>query len=201
MAAGDFVDELVGLAVLGVERLEVHQDLCELAGTTGLLLVRVFLVHDGLADRLAVCNLRVTDVALHLEFTTHTVDDDVELQLAHAGDQGLAGLFVGLHLEGRILVGQLRQSDAHLLLVGLGLRLHGHLDHRIREGHGFEGDRGLLVAQGITGGDVLQTHEGVDVAGFGSIHRVLLVGVHLEDLADALLLALGGVKHGPSRIR
>ena len=63
VAAGDFVDELVGLAVLGVERLEVHQDLCELAGTTGLLLVRVFLVHDGLADRLAVCNLRVTDVA------------------------------------------------------------------------------------------------------------------------------------------
>ena len=100
--------------------------------------MRVFLVHDGLADRLAVCNLRVTDVALHLEFTTHTVDDDVELQLAHAGDQGLAGLFVGLHLEGRILVGQLRQSDAHLLLVGLGLRLHGHLDHRIREGHGVE---------------------------------------------------------------
>ena len=162
--------------------------------------MRVFLVHDGLADRLAVCNLRVTDVALHLEFTTHTVDDDVELQLAHAGDQGLAGLFVGLHLEGRILVGQLRQSDAHLLLVGLGLRLHGHLDHRIREGHGFEGDRGLLVAQGITGGDVLQTHEGVDVAGFGGIHRVLLVGVHLEDLADAFLLLLGGVEDGVARL-
>ena len=200
VAAGDLILELEGLALGGVERLEVHQDLCELAGTTGLLLVRVFLVHDGLADRLAVCNLRVTDVALHLEFTTHTVDDDVELQLAHAGDQGLAGLFVGLHLEGRILVGQLRQSDAHLLLVGLGLRLHGHLDHRIREGHGFEGDRGLLVAQGITGGDVLQTHEGVDVAGFGGIHRVLLVGVHLEDLADAFLLLLGGVEDGVARL-
>ena len=199
VATGDLVDELVGLALFGVERLEVHQDLCELAGTTGLLLVRVFLVHDGLADRLTVCNLRVTHVALHLEFTTHTVDDDVELQLAHAGDQGLAGLFVGLHLEGRIFVGQLRQSDAHLLLIGLGLRLHGHLDHRIREGHGFEGDRRLFVAQGVTGGDVLQAHEGVDVAGFGGIDRVLLVGVHLEDLADAFLLALGGVKHGVAR--
>ena len=68
------------------------------------------------------------------------------------------------------------------------------------EGHGFEGDRGLLVAQGITGGDVLQAHEGVDVAGFGSIHRVLLVGVHLEDLADAFLLLLGGVEDGVARL-
>ncbi len=200
VAAGNLVGELVGLALFGVQRFEVHQNLCELAGTTSLLLVRVFLVHDGLADRLAVCNLRVTDVALHLELTTHTVDDDVELQLAHAGDQGLAGLFVGLHLEGRILVGQLRQSDAHLLLIGLGLRLHGHLDHRIGEGHGFERDRSLLVTQGVTGGDVLQAHEGVDVAGFGGVHRVLLVGVHLEDLADAFLLLLGGVEHGVARL-
>ncbi len=32
------------------------------------------------------------------------------------------------------------------------------------------------------------------MAGVGLLHRVLLVGVHLEELADALLLALGGVE-------
>jgi hypothetical protein len=79
-----------------VQRLEVHQDLCELAGTTGLLLVGVVLIHDGLADRLAVGHLRLADVALDVELATHAVDEDVEVQLAHAGDEGLAGLFVGL---------------------------------------------------------------------------------------------------------
>ena len=34
VAAGDLILELEGLALGGVERLEVHQDLCELAGTT-----------------------------------------------------------------------------------------------------------------------------------------------------------------------
>ena len=85
-----------------------------------------------------------------LNFTAHTVDDDVELELAHAGDQGLAGLFVGRDLEGRILFGQLGQGDAHLLLVGLGLRFDGHLDHRIREGHGVEGDRGSSMAHRVS---------------------------------------------------
>ena len=159
----------------------------------------VALVHDGLADGLAVGDLRLALVALDLEFTTHTVDDDVELELAHAGDQGLAGLFVGRDLEGRILFGQLGQGDAHLLLISLGLRLDGHLDHRIREGHGVEGDRVVDGAQGVAGGDVLQAHEGVDVTGVGAVHRVFLIGVHLEDLADAFLLLAGGVEHGVAR--
>ena len=64
VAAGDLVLELEGLALGGVERLEVHQDLCELARTTGLLLVGVALVHDGLADGLAVGDLRLALVAL-----------------------------------------------------------------------------------------------------------------------------------------
>ena len=116
------------------------------------------------------------------------------------GDEGLARLLIGLHLEGWILVGELGEGQAHLLLIGLGLRLHGHLDHRIREGHGLEGDRVLLVTQRVTGGNVLEAHEGVDVAGLGCVYRVLLVSVHLEDLADAFLLALRGIEHVVARL-
>ena len=58
----------------------------------------------------------------------------------------------------------------------------------------------LLIAQGVAGRDVLEAHEGVDVAGLGGIHRVLLVGVHLEDLADAFLLALRGIEHVVARL-
>ena len=70
------------------------------------------------------------------------------MELAHAGDDGLAGLLVVLDLEGRVLLGELLDRRAELLLVALGLRLDGHLDDRLREGHRLEDD---LVAAGRTG--------------------------------------------------
>ena len=57
-----------------------------------------------------------------------------------------------------------------------------------------------LIAQGVTGGGVLEADHRVDVAGYGLVYRVLLVGVHLEELSDALLLALGCVEHLSARI-
>ena len=80
-----------------------------------------------------------------------------------------------------------------LVLVGLGLRLDRDLDDRGRERHRLEDDLVGRVGQGVTGGGVLQTDDRVDVTGGDAVDRVLLVGVHLEDLPDALLLALGRV--------
>ena len=57
------------------------------------------------------------------------------------------------------------------------------------------------VAQGVTGRRVLQADHGVDVAREGLVDGVLLVGVHLEQLANALLLALGRVEHLGARPR
>src|SRR5690606_814870 len=48
---------------------------------------------------------------------------------------------------------------------------------------------------GIAGADVLEAHRGADVTGFDDLHGVLLVGVHLEDAADALLVAAAHVLH------
>ena len=73
--------------------------------------------------RLPVGDLGLADVRLDLELAPQAVDDDLEVELAHAGDDGLAGLFVGERAERRILVGELLQRHAELLDVGLGLRL------------------------------------------------------------------------------
>ena len=45
-------------------------------------------------DGLPVGDLRLADVGLDLELATHAVDEDVEVELAHAADDGLAGLLV-----------------------------------------------------------------------------------------------------------
>ena len=53
----------------------------------------------------------------------------------------------------------------------------------------------VLGAQGVAGGGVLQAHDGDDVARGHGVDVDALVGVHLQQTADALLLALRGVQH------
>ncbi|MNF01788.1 hypothetical protein D3C80_2008330 [compost metagenome] len=51
------------------------------------------------ANRFAVSNLRFTDVRFNVEFTLHTVNDDVEVQLTHTGDNSLVSFFVSPYAE------------------------------------------------------------------------------------------------------
>jgi hypothetical protein len=86
---------------------------------------------DRLREVFAIGHLRRADVGFDLELATHAVDEDVEVELAHALDDGLAGFVVGRNAERRIFGRETVERDAHLLLVGLGLRLHRQLDHRL----------------------------------------------------------------------
>ena len=190
---GDGVDELVAEArLLGLDR---DDDAGELTRTTGLLLVRVLVLLDRLAQGLAVGHLRLADIGLHMELTLHAVDEDVQVKLAHTGDDGLAGLLVGVDAEGRILLDETLNGVRQLLLIGLRLRLDGLLDHGSREGHRLKDDRVARVAESLTSGGVLEAHDGADHASTDALDLLTLVGVHLVDLADALLLALGAVEH------
>ena len=196
-AANNAVDELVTLAGVG---LQLDLDMTVLALTAGLAGVLGFLV-GFLADGLAVGDLRGADVGFDLELTQQTVDDDLQMELAHAGDDGLAGLFVGPGLEGRVLFRQLGQRDAHLLGTGLGLGLDGHADDRVGEVHALENDRVLFVAQGIAGGGVLQADSRSDIARIDGLDILTVVGVHLQDAADTLVLILDRVVDGGAGVQ
>src|SRR3954447_160180 len=198
-AAGDGVLDLVGRRVAADrQRLEGDLHLRELARPTRLLLVGVVDLLHGLADRLAVGHLGLAHVGLDLELAPHAVDQDLQVELPHAGDDGLAGLLIELDLEGRVLLGQLLDGRAQLLLVALGLRLDGHRDDRRREGHRLEDHRLLRVGQGVTRRRLLHAVDGHDLAGAHARTLFALVGVHLVDLADPLLAVLGAVEHrGP----
>ena len=163
-----------------------------LAAAAGLLGV-LHLAVGGTRQRFLVGDLRLADARLDAELALQAVDDDLEVQLAHAGDDDLAGLLVGLDAEGRVLAHQLRQADAELFLVALGLRLDRERDDRLREVHRLEDDRLLLVAQRVAGADLLQADGGGDVAGVDLLDFLTLVGVHLQEAADALGALLGRV--------
>src|SRR5690606_25572495 len=80
----DGVDKLVATARL--ERFELEHDVTVLAATTRLLDELAFDFFAGFANGFAVGHLRLAHVGFDTEFTTHAVDDDVEVQFAHAGN-------------------------------------------------------------------------------------------------------------------
>lgn len=119
-----------------------------------------------------------------MERDLHSVHDDLQMQLAHALDGGLAGLLVSVVAEGRILLAQAVQGQPHLLLVRLGLGLHGDLDHGGGELHALQNHRVVRVAQGVARHGVLQSHDGHDVAGPRLLHLRALVSYQTDRQTD-----------------
>src|SRR4051794_35364764 len=196
-AATDLVDEVEALAG---RRLDVDVDDAVLARAAGLAHEAALDLLGLAAHGLAVGDLRAADVGLDLELAHHPVDQDLEVQLAHAGDLGLAGLLVGAHLEGRVLLGQPAERHGHLLLVGLRLGLDGHGDDRLREGHGLEADRLVRRRERVARVDRLDAHGRGDVAGVDLLDVLAVVRVHHQDAADALGLARVDVEHARARL-
>ena len=78
-----------------------------LAATAGLTHKLAFR-FDTLANGFAVSNLRFAHAAVDFELAQHAVNDDFQVQLAHAGNNGLACFRVGVGPESRIFFRQTR---------------------------------------------------------------------------------------------
>ena len=198
VTALNLVDELQRSILLNIviliDRTDIDDDVGKLTATTRLLLVDLTIAHDGLGDGFLIVHLRLTLVALHLKLTLQTVDDDVEVEFTHTGDDGLTTLLVGTDGEGRVFLSQLSETVVEFGHVGLALRLNGNRDNRVGEGHRLQHDGLILVAEGVTRTDILEAYTCTDITGIDRLHGNLLVGVHLEQTADTLLLARTGIK-------
>ena len=97
--------------------------------------------------------------------------------------------------EGGILLGQRHQRLGHLVLVGLGLGLHRDVNHRVGELERLQLDEGGRIAQRVAGAGVLHADCRDDVAGADPLLFDLILGVHLQQAAHALLVAAPGVQH------
>ena len=181
-SADDFVDELEPAFR---HRLEAHLDVAVLT-LTARLPHELALGFRLARDRFAIRDLRLADVRGDAELAHHAVDDDLEVQLAHAADDGLVRFRVRVDLERRVFLHELRERDAHLFLVDLRLRLDGDGDDRLGERHRLEDDRLVPVADRVAGGDAAQTDGRADVARPHFLDLFALVGVHLQQASDAL---------------
>ena len=126
----DLVDKLVALARhIGLDAQLAVAVVARAAGLANVLALRLGLLADSLAEG----HLGLAHIGFHLVLAPHAVNQNLQMQLAHATNNRLPRLIVGPHLEGWILIGQPRECHAHLFLVGLGLGLNSHRDHRLRE--------------------------------------------------------------------
>ncbi len=117
------------------------------------------------ADGLLVGDPRLAGEHLHPMFETQPVDQDLQMQLAHAGQDDLTGGVVHLGAKGRVVDRQLVQRIGELFVVFRGTRRHGDLDHGIGKGDGLEQQRMARIAQGIAGDCMFHAEHRGDVAG------------------------------------
>ena len=148
---------------------------------------------DGLLDRLAIADPRPADVDLQLVVADHPVLEDLQVQLAHARDQRLAGLLVDPEGEGRVLARQRGQGLGQLPLVGRADRLDRHADDRLGELDPLEQDRVRGVAERVAGDRVLEADDADDVAGDRLLDLLAIVGPDVVEPRADLLLVLAGV--------
>src|SRR5690606_22351810 len=176
-AADDRIDEFV--TCTGLLGLDAQEHVAILAAAARLPDEFAFLLHR-FANRFPVGNLRLADVRLDLELPLHAVDDDVEVQLAHTGNDRLAGLLIRMHAERRVLFRELLQRDTHLLLVDLRLRLDCNRNHRLRKLHLLQGDHALWIGERVAGGDILETNSRGDIARTNFLDFPPVVRMHLQ---------------------
>src|SRR5207237_4740726 len=152
------------------------------------------------AHRLLVGDLRLALVRVDAELAQQAVDDDLEVELAHALDDRLARLLVGVHLEGRVLFRQPLQRHAELLLVGLRLGLDGDRDHRLGERDRLEQDRMRFVTERVARRRHLQPDGRCDVTGEHFVDVLAPDCMHAQDPTDALALSGRRVHDGRARL-
>src|SRR5690606_27385576 len=176
-------------------RTDAVVDLTVLTRTTRLLLVGVA-VFDGVGNGCAVSHLRQANDQFHTVSALQNVDFNIQVQFAHAFQDGLTRLFIGFNREGRIFSHHLTDGDTHLVDHALVFRLHGDGDYRLREHHGFQSTGVFRITQGVTGLYVLHAHNGDDVTRLSKIQLSALVSVHFTHTTDTFSLTGEAVQNG-----
>ena len=122
-AAHYLIHELVALAPL--KGIDVYDDVAVLPTAARLTDELALNVMDGYLYGLTVGHPRLARLNVKLEVPPDEVHLDVQVQLPHPRDDGLARLLIHVEAEGGVLLGELGEDVRELLLVLLALREYG----------------------------------------------------------------------------
>ena len=165
---------------------------------------QAFTLHS-LLNRLPMHDTGLAHVYPGVELPHQPVDDDLEVELPHPGNDRLGRFLLILDPERRVLLHELVQGDGELFLVYRGLGLDRQADDRFIKLYRFEEDGMCLIADRIPRRNLLEPHHRDDVACARLLHTLPLVCMHFQEPGDLLFLSPAGVVEfvasvDPSRI-
>ena len=187
----DSINKFVSFSFL--KRLNSNIDQTKLTFTTGLA-NKLTLKINFLSDRLAVSNLRLTDIRLNLKLTPKPVNQNLKMEFTHTGNQSLTGFIISLNFKSRVLFGKLRKRHTELIVIGFCFRFNRNLNNRLRKNHFFENNRIIFFTECITCPYILQTYRSCNVTAIDKIYILALIGVHLKNSTNTLFLASHGIQ-------
>ena len=171
-----------------------------LAATAGLANELAFLL-DRFANRLAIRHLRLTDVRLDPELALHAIDDNVEVQLAHPGNDRLPdSSSVCTRNDGSSFASF---CSAMPIFSWSGFVFGSTATEITGSGNSMRSSVICLleVTQRVACRYVLETNCRGDIARPNFLDLFAIVRVHLQNSADALFLALHRVVNRVARIQ
>ncbi len=121
-----------------------------MAGAAGLLFVPVLRSRFA-RDPFAVGNLRFVRGKPHLELGLGAMQGNIDVLVSHPLQDGLMSDGIVLPVERHILFDQASKGRGDLRGICLGLGCDGHAVQGGREFRFFDGQRVVLVAEGIAG--------------------------------------------------
>ena len=157
------------------------------AGLTGIFHINI----RTSANSFLIGNLRRANICLDLKLSQESVNNDLQMELTHTGNDGLPGFRICIGFECGILFRQLHERNAHFFLSCLRFRFDGNTDDRLREFHRLKNDRMLFIAEGIACGSVFHTDHRGNITGINRITIFSVICVHLHDSAQTLACTLG----------
>ena len=151
----------------------------ELPASAGLLFVAIHAVGLGL-DGLAVWDFRLACFDLDLVASFEPFADDLQMQLAHAGDDHLFGLRIQFPVESGVFLADFLQRAGQFPFVAAAFWADGQSDHRRRE----RDWRQAKFAQRGAGVQLLDFGDRHNVARPRFVDRFGFGRLHLQQCAD-----------------
>ncbi len=176
------------------DRFDIAGNASELSGAAGLLFMRVVEIGP-LRNGFTVSYPGIACGHFRVVFALHPLDIDVQMQLAHAFNDGLVGFRIHMGLERRVLLGEAVQGFGHghlrLVVFRHDRQRNDRLGH-VHRGHGhIDPRRHKRVSR-----RAFDPEKSSDVTGAQKIDVFHLIGVHPDDAADFDFLAVANVHDG-----
>src|SRR5258707_1239720 len=189
-AANNGIDKIKAFAALVRGYSDPHVAILPMPAS----LPDMFALSLGFAcDRLTVSNLWATHVCLNLKLAEEPIYNHFQVQFTHTINDGLAGFYIGMQLESRILLRQLIQRNCHFILVSTCPWLDGDLNDRLWKDDRLQDDRMLSIAQCIAREGVAQAYGSTNVTRTDFIDILAMIRVHTQQAPDTFRLILGAI--------